>query len=169
MYCSRIALNSSWPAVSRTVNNAIISRHLYIKNKQYLKNLTVKPRSYTVDDALLLIRIFDSWIIIRHKIRLKEQVNSRGVASPNPGGGPTSGEKVPIFYIPKNTPKIGKGGKTLRKVYIFRSFLAKTSKILLKNRNFCTWVFDKRHRFCPFFFNLSVLKHSYMPKFIEIV
>ena len=38
---------------------------------------------------------------------------SRGVASPNPGGGgPTSGKKVPIFQTSKNTPIIRKKGKT---------------------------------------------------------
>ena len=89
----------------------------------------------------ILLHIFNR-IKTKQKMNYTNQTDEiiRGVASPNPGGGggPTSDEKVPIFYIPKITPKIGKGGKTLRKIYIFRSVLAKTSKILLKNRYFCT-------------------------------
>lgn len=89
MYCSRIALNSSCPAVSSTVNKTNTPRRQFKIINGVSKHarsvcerldcfciLTVEFCWNVVDDALLRVRILDRWIIVGHEVALKKNTHT---------------------------------------------------------------------------------------------
>lgn len=85
MYCSLIALNSSWPAVSSTVDTEGQTR-VFKKGKTSWKlksafALTVQDGPLPVDLRVFEVRVLDGGIVVRHK-DLLEKLDGQG-ALPN--------------------------------------------------------------------------------------